>query len=404
MNINKTKLTLSIVTMALLAGCGGNQLDVAAYPNKVKNKVDIPEVCKPLYKSAMPTVAVIDFTNNSSFGKANSSTTDGNSHTKSSAAAVAGIVAAPGALGIGAAATSDTKTTSHTTSTSRQIDPKLAKSLTGPLETLIVQSGGAKLFTRADMDKVDAELKFQDSGLIDPDSAVEFGKTSGVKFIVTGSIDSVDQKYRDNSAAAGGVAKATQHSDNQTVRMLGSLLKMGASMTDGMVVSTKVTVKIIDVQTGKIVYTKQLNSSTNIGKIKHPTYDQIIGGIKKGMIESLPELNKDLSVYFAVKGYVTQIRRNGDDYIAQVNIGRDYKVVENQLFKVYIFDTNEDPMSGKISCDVIESTTKLRATNQIQKNTTWTTVEEGDGKTLKLGQLVQKSSEKGGFNVPKLPF
>lgn len=401
-NMLKTSL-LSVAAIAVLTGCGGNKIDVLSYPTKINTKVDIPEICMPQYKSVMPTIAVMEFTNNSTFGKAQTNETKFNSDTKRRAAAMAGIVATPGAVGVGYVAGSDTKTKSKTTNVKRDIDAKLSSSITGPLETLVVNSGGAKLFTRSDMDKIDAELKFQDSGLIDPASAVEFGKTSGVRFILTGSIDNVEQNYRGNSDAAGVVGNMTAQSDNQTVRLIGSLFKLGAALTDGMIVKTKMTVKMIDVQTGKIVFTKQLEEDTNIGKIQDPSYDQVVGAIKANMLEALPNLEKDLSIYLSVKGYVTQLKTNDKDVIAQVNIGRDLKVEEDQVFKVYSFDQNEDPMTGKVSCDVIETTTKLRASQQITQGTTWVTIEEGDGSILKLGQLVQKTHEKaGGFAIPSM--
>ncbi|MEA2019255.1 MAG: CsgG/HfaB family protein [Campylobacterota bacterium] len=392
---------LSATAIALLAGCGGNKLDVLSYPKQVKTKVQIPEICMPKYKSAMPTVAVMEFTNNSTFGKAEISTNKSQSEKVRKSAAVVGIVATPVGVGVGGASVSKTNTKSKSTNVKRSVDAKLSSSVTGPLESLIVNSGGAKLFTRSDMAKIDAELQFQDSGLVDPDSAVEFGKTSGVRYIITGSIDNVDQKYRSNEAAAGAVSNATAKSDNQSVRLLGSLMKLGASVTDGMVITTKLTVKMLDVQTGKIIFSKTLEENANIGKIPEPSYDQVVGGIKKAMMDALPTLNKDFANYFAVKGYITKIKANGDDRIAQLNIGRDLKVVENQLFKVYSFEESEDPMSGEKSCDVIETNTQLRASQQIQPKTTWATVEEGEASSLKLGQLVQKSHEKAGFAIPK---
>ncbi len=391
---------LSGAAIAVFTGCGGNKLNVLSYPTKIKQKVQIPEVCRPMYESAMPTVAVMQFNNNSTFGKAEISTNNSQSETVRKKAAVYGIVATPVGIGVGGVAVSKTNRKSKSTNVKRSVDAKISESVTGPLETLIVNSGGAKLFTRSDMDKIDAELKFQDSGLIDPDSAVEFGKTSGVKYIITGSIDNVDSKYRNNSAAANGVSKATSRSKDSTVRLLGSLMSLGASATDGMVITTKLTVKMLDVATGKILFSKQLEESTNIGKIPEPSYDQTVGGIKKAMLAALPKLNKDFADYFAVKGYITQLRTKGKDIIAQLNIGRDLKVTENQLFKVYAFEENEDPMTGVQSCDVIETTTKLRASQQITPKTTWVTVDDGEGSTLKLGQLVQKSHEKAGFALP----
>lgn len=394
----KTSL-LSITAFVLLAGCAENKIDVLAYPTKIKAKVTIPEVCMPQYKSAMPTVAVMEFTNNSTFGKAQTNQTNSTSVTNKKAAAVAGIVSTPAAVGVGFIAGSNTKNKSKVSNVQRDIDAKLSASITGPLESIIVNSGGAKLFSRADMDKIDTELKFQDSGLLDPTSAVEFGKMSGVRFIITGSIDNVEQNYRDNLLAAGTVATATSYSDNDNMKIIGALLTLGASVTDGMFIKTQMTIKMLDVQTGKIVFTKQLEEETNIGKIQEPNYDQVIGAIKATMLKALPLLEKDLSIYLAVKGYITQLKSKGNDIIAQVNIGRDLKVEENQFFKVYVFDQLEDPITGEVTCDVIQTTTLLRASHQITSKTTWTTVKEGDASMLKLGQLVQKSNEKAGFGI-----
>ena len=146
---------------------------------------------------------------------------------------------------------------------------------------------------------------------------------------------------------------------------------------------------------GKIVFTKQLKEDKNIGKIRKPNYDQVVGGIKGAINEALPELKKDLADLFAVKGYVTQVKAKdatGKDSIAQVNVGKELKVTEGTVFKVYNFEQMEDPMSGTVSCDVTETDIKLKATQNMTKTHTWTTV-DGDGKALKLGQLVKKTAE-----------
>ena len=290
----------SVITITLITGCGKNEIDIAAYPNKINNKVNIPEICIPQYKSAMPTVAVIDFTNNSTFGKADIS--NSNSQTDKAAIVGAGI----GPTGFIAGGSSRSKTVGN--SESRSVDAKLSESLTAPIETLIVNSGGAKLLSRSDMSKINAELKLQDSGLLDPSSVVQFGKLSGAKYLVTGSIDNVEQKYRDNDAAGKAAGNLTKDSDNNAVKLIGLLAQVGASVTDGMVITSKMTVKILDVETGQVVFTKALEKSVNIGKIRNPNYDQIVGGIKSAMIVALPELEADFAEYFSVKGYITQLK------------------------------------------------------------------------------------------------
>lgn len=390
---------LSIAAITFLSGCGGNKLDVLSYPSNIRSKVTVPEVCMPEYKSAMPTVAVIDFTNNSTFGKANISETNSTTKVHRKSSGVAGIVASRNIIGIGGVSTSNTKSKTRGSTVQRKVDAKLSESITGPLETIVLNSGGAKLFTRSDMDKIDAELKFQDSGLIDPKSAVKFGKTSGVRFLLTGSIDNVEQNYRGNTKAALAINDTTSKLEKEAAKLIGAFLTLGATVTDGMLITTSLTVKLLDVETGKIVFSKQLEEQVNIGKIRKPNYDQIVGGIKSAMLKSLPSLEKDLSIYFAVKGYITKLKTKNNEVIAQVNLGRDFKVEEDQIFKVYAFEENEDPMNGTISCDVIESTTTLRASQQITAKSTWTTVQGGNPSILKLGQLVQKTHKKAGFDI-----
>jgi len=397
----KMKLTLvSLSSLVFFGGCTGNKIDVLSYPTKIRDKVTVPEVCKFQYKSVMPTVAVIDFTNNSTFGKASINKTNSYSNTRKNYSAVAGLVATNNAFGLGVDGQKNINKRSQNTNVKRNIDPKLSSTVTGALESIISKSGGAQLFTRSEMDKIDAELKFQDSGLIDPKSAVKFGKTSGVKFILTGSIDNVEQNYRGNSKAANHVHHVTAKEKNDSLKYIGALLALGTSLTDGMLISSKITIKLLDVETGKIVFSKQLADTVNIGKIRNPNYDQIIGGIKAAMINSLPSLENDLAIYFKIKGYITQLKVKNSDVIAQVNIGSNFKVTENQLFKVYALEENEDPITGVITCDVIETSTQLRATQQIRSKSTWTTVEGGNPSLLKLGQLVQKTQEKAGFEIP----
>lgn len=384
--------SVSAAAIIIFGGCAGNQINPAEYQTSLKEQVQIPEICKPVYESAMPTVAVVDFVNNSTYGEASISSLS--AQRNSSGVVGVGV----GANGLVAAGASQSNLQAN--SESRNVDAKLGQSIVPMLENLVAKSGGAKLFARGDaLDKINTELKFQDSGLVDPDSIVKFGKLSGVKFILTGTIDNVEQRYRDNSGAANAVQKQTAQSDNNLVKIIGLIGSVAASVTDGMLIKSKVTVKLVDVETGKILFSEPIEKEIDIGKIKNPTYDQVVGGIKKSIGEALPDLEAKLSDYFAVKGYITQIKSNGKDQIAQVSIGRNYKMEENTELKILSFDEIEDPMNGNKSCDVIILPTKLRASNQITETHTWTTF-DGKADGIKVKQLVQKMHTKGGMSVP----
>jgi hypothetical protein len=388
-------ISIFVIISVIFTGCiqTKNNLNVSNFSSKIKDKLNIPEDCRAEYNTTLPTVAVVDFTNNSTFGKASINS----SNKKENNSFFAGIGISPVGAGVGAVVDSN----ETVIKTKREVDAKLSASIVPLIEDIVISSGGAKLFSRNDMDKIDNELKFQDSGLIDPNSAVEFGKLSGVRYIITVSIDNVEQEYKGNSDIAAAAQNVASHTDNKDAQIATGLVRLFTEWTDGMIVKTSVTIRVIDVQTGKILFSKIVRAKKNIGKIKKPTYDQIIGAIKSSIQKSLNDVKSKLSEYFSIKGYITQIRKDGDQLIAQVNIGNKYNVVENQKFAVYSFEENTDPMTNKTTCDKILTPVVLKASNQITNTHTWASVETNGG-SIKLLQLVRKlEKEESGFAFPK---
>ncbi len=67
------------------------------------------------------------------------------------------------------------------------------ESITDTISTKILRSGKFRL---ADMTKVDAireQLAYQDSGMVDPDTAVRFGKQIGAEFMLYGNFSSIEK-------------------------------------------------------------------------------------------------------------------------------------------------------------------------------------------------------------------
>jgi curli biogenesis system outer membrane secretion channel CsgG len=365
-----------------------NKIDPTSYTTKVKEKVQIPKVCKELYKNSIPKVGVVDFINNSTFDKA---TVDSISSDKKVGIGLSGLF-------LGA------NSKSEKLRVKRDIDAKLSKSVTSLVESMILSTGGAELFTRTDMNKIDKELKLQNSGMLDDETLVEFGKTSGVKYLVTGTIDNVKQDYTDYSAAGDVAGEATKSSKNDTVKAVGALINLATKLTGGMNVSTDITLRVVNVETGKIEYSQKSSNSENIGKIEKPSYDAIIGAVKSNIAKSIEDLQPELLKYFGQKGYITQIRKKGSKTIVQINLGSKDKIKENQLFDVYTLEENTDPLTDKVSCDLIKTSTTLKATNQVNQDRSWATVEDNKPNNLMLLQLVQKRGEKKDeFSFPKIP-
>jgi len=364
-------------------GCSNKNIQLSKYRTKINTKEKIPQICRSEYNAVLPRVAVVDFTNNSSFGKATT-------HDKIKSIK-AGVGIMPTFAGI--------KGESVQRSTKRKVDPKLSKAIVPLVESMLLKTGGATLISRADMDKIDEELKLQDSGLLDPNTVVEFGKTAGVQYIVTGSINYVKRNYSNLSSASQAIHDVTKQTDELAVQVAGALLHAGTTLFDTMNIQTSATIKVIDVATGKITFTQDISEEIDIGNYPHPTYGQVVGGIKAAIAKSLPQLKNDFQRYFSVQGYITQIRKKDEDVLVQVNIGNNYKIKPDQLFKVYAFEENKDPLTNKLSCEKVELPVLLKATKHISNAHTWAVVQEGESDILKLLQVVQKTKKEATFGL-----
>jgi curli biogenesis system outer membrane secretion channel CsgG len=306
--MKKRLISLTLFSVIFI-GCGEVNINMADYPNRVRQPIIVPDVCKNEYKALkdIPRIAVVKFTNNSSFSKAN--TTTSNKNENYSHAGAAGI--AVGANGIGIAEADKSHLDTHTNSVNRVVEPKLDKAISSALEGSLVEMGGAQIYSRSDLDKVMKEQKLQQSGLFDEKTLAEVGKLTGINYIVTGSIDSVTQEFKDYRKAgdaAARIANSGNQKQNTGSILTSAALKIGATAASGMKITTRATIKIIDVKTGKILFSAPIEETKNIGMIPNPTYTQIIGAIKENLIEGIKDLKPKLSQYFALSGYIIQIK------------------------------------------------------------------------------------------------
>ncbi len=374
----------------VLTGCGGNKLDVTAYQSieADRAKVDIPEACKAAYQNGIPSVAVVEFTNNSTFGKASVSTSKGNSQTDHSSVSAVGIGVTPVGVGAVGASKSTTKTKYDNEKTSRQVDAKVSESVTDAVESQIVELGGARIYSRTNLEKVMKEQRIQQSGLFNEDTLVQLGKMAGVKYIVTGAINNVSQKYIPKQETM-----ETTDTGNKTLNQLQSLANLAIVANNivlsGMTITTNLTMKVLDVETGEVLFSKQVEGTASIGDFANPSFDQLVGGLKAAAQEALVQANPEISKYFKVRGYIVKLKSSQDKRIAQMNIGSKIGVKEGQEFFVYSFEETEDPISGKISCDMTTLPLTLRASDQITEELSWATT-DGQTMMLRIGQLVER--------------
>ena len=390
MNSKKYVVILAIASI-LLTGCGGGgKLDVSEFQTTSADraKVRIPKVCQDEYKNAIPKVAVVNFTNNSTFGKADITNTKGSSKTTKNAVGAVGIGISPVGIGAVGASHSTRKTKFKVEEAKRKVDAKVSGTVTDAVEATLAQMGGAKIYSRTDLQKILNEQKLQQSGLLSEKNLVEVGKIAGVKYIVTGSINNVKQKYIEKTDTLSSADTGNKTLNQlKTVANLAILVKN--AVLSGMTVETSMTIKILDVKSAEIVFSKKVSGKSSIGDVKNPSFDQLVGGLKEAAANAIKEANADLSKYFKVRGYVVKIKSNKKDRVALINIGENMKIKTGQEFFVYSFEEVQDPISGAKSCDMTKAPLTLTASNQITRSKTWANA-KGKVRFLKVGQLVER--------------
>ena len=401
---------LFLATFFLAACATVPKIDPMAYPIDKGPKESPPKVCKSAYDAMLPKVAVVNFTNNSTFDYANvvQAHVQGASQRTAVGGAAVGVV--PGAAGVVWGPKEKRQFQRDSEVTQRQINAKLSESVEDGFMDVLINMGGAKVFTRKEMEKIISEQKFQRSGLVDESTLVRLGKFAGVKYIITGSVNNVDLTYKTYESARQGLGKGG--SGSWGVDLLGSAMAAGLESQEGWNIGTELTMRILDVETGEVLFSDKVNGKHIIGKIPYPNYDALVGGIKKAASKGLEDAKPKLSKWFTVKGYIRQLRTSPDEKerFANINIGEKVGLKPGSKMIAYTFEEmeDEDPVSGskKITCNIVKLPVELTVTDQIQAESAWTTVEgkQQDLKRVKVGQLVERQPLGGQGFIKKMGY
>jgi hypothetical protein len=188
-------------------------------------------------------------------------------------------------------------------------------------------------------------------------------------------------------ATGGGFWVATR------AMLVGAAGAVAAESAEGWKIESEVMVRILDVETGEVVFSKKLVGKVNIGKMRYPGFAEIVGGVKKAAAKDLTDLKPALAKYFIVKGYIYQTKTSvdGKEKIALINLGKNNGLHEGSKLAVYTFQEVEDPISGKSTCDQSSLPVTLRMTEQLQVDKSWVVIEGNQQalKKVKVGQLVE---------------
>jgi curli biogenesis system outer membrane secretion channel CsgG len=337
------KLLFTVVLASLFIACSSTNINIADYSKNINQKLQIDPICKSLYTNSKPRVAVVPFTNN----------------------------------------------------TNKKITNQLSNSFISQIEQMVLNTKGAKLFTRSDLNKVNDELKLQDSGLLDPNSIVQFGLNSGVQYIITGSIDYISHNFSNYSSYTGTLAHTSLYTNNSKLQLASAAVFLASSFFDGTKVKSAVTVKIIDVATGQIIFSKQVKTSKKIHSNNKPSYSQVVGIVKNSINEALPSLQNNLKKQFEKIAYINKIKKipAKNNIAVQINIGKDNDIKEGDEFIIQNLEVFEDPLTNTKTCEKINTNIKLIATQKISNTHTWLKVIDGNISNIKLLQFTKKIKE-----------
>ena len=384
------KEPLVILLITMLVACLPKQItkiDPTAFYVDDDSQMQIPSVCKPAYEKTILKVAVVNFTNNTTFDYAKmvqeSVQGSGQRTTVGGAAAAVG----PGVAGIVWGEKEKTQFQRDSQRIEREVNAKLSESIEDGVTDELVNIGGMKVFTRSEMQKILTEYKFQMSGLVDNSTLIKFGSIAGVKYVVTGSVDNVNLKWVSLESLRGGLS--------QHLGLIGSAIAAAAETQEGWNISTETTVRILDVETGEILFSKKVAGKEIVGKVPYPNFDALIGGIKKAASKGLLDTRPELSKYFSVKGYILQTRTSpdGKERAAIINIGEAQGLKPGSKLIVYTFQEIKDPFTGKSTCDRIKLPVNTEVTDQIQEDKAWVLI-SGDInqiKRVRAGALVERA-------------
>lgn len=260
----------------------------------------------------------------------------------------------------------------------RDIEMKLPETVADAVIDEIVNIGGAKVFTRTEMNEVLQEHKFQKSDLVNDETLIKFGKIAGLEYIITGSINDINFRTV---------------TEERTYKELFTG-KEGSKLVTETHADVELALRMIDVTTGEIVLATRVK-----GKCILEGGDAVavISAIKKACNEALRDIRPKFSERFILRGYILQTRISADGKIriALINIGKKDGLQAGQKITIYTFQEIKDPFTGKAIWDKVKLPVEGEVTDQIQEDKAW---------ILLKGDIVQVRRVSAGALVERAPM
>ncbi len=376
---------LSVLLM-LLVSCAPT-LDVASLQVMPEDKEKVEKLPKDVYVGKDWNVGVIEFENRTGIGPSRSTIGSYEQRSAYVKGGAAGIVATPGAIGVGYAEAGKSKTEGNFSVTQTEVIPKIGGVAAQVSEEVLISLGGVKVYSRDSLSKIFDEQKLQASGMIDENTMVKLGQLAGLTHIVTGSVNNVKMEYGISTGGSLGTALLSAYTGKQQ------------QATPRWRVDIDTTIKVISVETGKVEFSKSFTAVETADGNKAETRPEFFLGLAQAALkEAIMRSQYELVKMFPLRAYIQQLR--GGKKAALLNVGHSQGVKQGDKFYAYTFETIEDPVTGEKKLSKYK-VAELTVTNQVTENSAWAVSEEKTMKNLKLGMLVEKAIEKGAFQKLK---
>lgn len=249
----------------------------------------------------------------------------------------------------------------------KDLEVNLPEVVTDHVVSELVSIGGAKVYTRTELDKLMEEQKLQLSGLTDDKTLVGFGKIVGLQYIITGSINNI-------GFTTGAMALLTGSRPQIEIQL---------------------SIRMINVSTGEIVLSKGV-----VGKhiLEAADYVGVVSGIKKAVTKSLADTRPEFSKLFTVKGYILQTKKGNEGIkAALINIGEKHGLKTGMRMYIHTFHELKDPFTGQSICNIVRLPVEGEVTTQIQENNAWVLIKGDANKMMHVhpGCIVERKPSGG---------
>ena len=177
---------------------------------------------------------------------------------------------------------------------------KAAQDLETALTTILVQSGNYNVVERSQLDYVLRELNIASTGLINGQTAIQFGEMVGADYTIIGNVTLAEFQSFNNYLYKGHKAKV------------------------------KFNFKFIDNKTGIIEISEIVDGSDTVSEFenKYPDRDIMIANAAEDAVKKVKEL---IDAYNPVSGIIISL----SDDIAYIDVGKNNGIHKNDIFVIY---------------------------------------------------------------------